>query len=74
MDNLRAVLNIVLSKIPPSIILDSRIQYDNITKDTFVRIAGYYMKHYTNNELENLFYYIPHPQRSQFYSFFLASS
>jgi hypothetical protein len=58
MDNLRAVLNIVLSKIPPSIILDSRIQYDNITKDTFVRIAGYYMKHYTNNELENLFYYI----------------
>ena len=43
MDNLRSVLNIVLSKIPPSMILDSKIQYDNITKDMFVRIAGYYI-------------------------------
>ena len=58
MDNLRSVLNIVLSKIPPSMILDSKIQYDNITKDMFVRIAGYYIKYYTNNELENLFHYI----------------
>lgn len=58
MDNLRSVLNIVLSKIPPSMILDSKIQYDNITKEMFVRIAGYYIKYYTNNELENLFHYI----------------
>lgn len=41
MDNLRSVLNIVLSKIPTSLIVNSEIQYDNINRDTFVKIAGY---------------------------------
>ena len=58
MDNLRSVLNIVLSKIPTSLIVNSEIQYDNITRDTFVKIAGYYLKYYSNDELDNLFDYI----------------
>lgn len=45
MDNLRSVLNIVLSKIPTSLIVNSEIQYDNINRDTFVKIAGYYLKY-----------------------------
>lgn len=51
MDNLRSVLNIVLSKIPTSLIVNSEIQYDNINRDTFVKIAGYYLKYYSNDEL-----------------------
>lgn len=58
MDNLRSVLNIVLSKIPTSLIVNSEVQYDNITRDTFVKIAGYYLKYYSNDELDNLFDYI----------------
>ena len=58
MDNLRSVLNIVLSKIPTSLILSSEVQYDNITRETFVKIAGYYLKHYSNDELDSLFNYI----------------
>lgn len=58
MDNLRTVLSIVLSKIPPAEILSNRIQYDDITKDKFVQLAGYYVKNYSNDELENLFSYI----------------
>lgn len=58
MDNLRSVLNIVLSKIPTSLIVNSEIQYDNITRDMFVKIAGYYIKYYSNDELNNLFDYI----------------
>lgn len=58
MDNLRSVLSIVLSKIPPGEILSHKIQYDNITKEKFVRLAGYYVKNYSNDELENLFSYM----------------
>lgn len=58
MNNLRSVLSIVLSKIPPYKILREEIQYDNITPEAFVQIAGYYVKNYSNDELENLFYYI----------------
>lgn len=65
MDNLRSVLNIVLSKIPTSLIVNSEIQYDNITRDTFVKIAGYYLKHYSNDELDNLFDYIRNEYEDQ---------
>ena len=58
MDNLRSVLSIVLSKIPPGEILNHKIPYDDITKEKFVQLAGYYVKNYSNDELENLFYYI----------------
>lgn len=65
MDNLRSVLNIVLSKIPTSLIVNSEIQYDNITRDTFVKIAGYYLKYYSNDELDNLFDYIKNEYEDQ---------
>lgn len=58
MDNLRSVLSITLSKIPPSRILSNEIVCDNITKDVFVNLAGYYVKNYSNDELEKMFYYI----------------
>lgn len=58
MDNLRSVLNITLSKIPPKEILNNKIYYNNITKDTFVKLAGYYVKRYSNDELDNLYSYI----------------
>lgn len=65
MDNLRSVLNIVLSKIPTSLIVNSEIQYDNITRDMFVKIAGYYIKYYSNDELNNLFDYIRNEYEDQ---------
>lgn len=65
MDNLRSVLNIVLSKIPTSLIVNSEVQYDNITRNTFVKIAGYYLKHYSNDELYNLFDYIRNEYEDQ---------
>ncbi len=58
MINLRSVLSIVLSKIPPGEILRNHIQYNNITKETFVKLAGYYVKNYSNDELDNLYSYI----------------
>lgn len=58
MQNLHSVLSIVLSKIPPGEILNDEIQFDNITMEKFVRLAGYYVKNYSNDELENLFSYI----------------
>ena len=58
MDNLRSVLSIVLGKIPSKKILTNQIQYNNITKDDFVKIFGYYVKDYSNDELENMFSYI----------------
>ena len=65
MDNLRSVLNIVLRKIPTSLIVNSEIQYDNINRDTFVKIAGYYLKYYSNDELDNLFDYIKNEYEDQ---------
>lgn len=65
MDNLRSVSNIVLSKIPTSLIVNSEIQYDNINRDTFVKIAGYYLKYYSNDELDNLFDYIKNEYEDQ---------
>lgn len=65
MDNLRSVLNIVLSKIPTSLIVNSEIQYDNINRDTFVKIAGYYLKYYSNDGLDNLFDYIKNEYEDQ---------
>lgn len=65
MDNLRSVLNIVLSKIPPSLIVNSEVQCDNITRETFVKIAGYYLKYYSNDELDNLFNYIRNEYEDQ---------
>ncbi len=58
MNNLHTVLSIVLSKIPPKEILSNKIQYDKITMEKFVQLAVYYVKNYTNDELESLFYYI----------------
>lgn len=58
MDNLRSVLSIVLSKIPPREILREEIHYDDITMEKFVKLAGYYVKNYSNDELGNLFSYI----------------
>lgn len=57
MDNLRAVLSIVLSRIPPREILKNHIRYNDITQDVFVKLSGYYVKNYSNDELENLFSY-----------------
>lgn len=58
MDNLRSVLSIVLSKIPPREILRNKIYYNDITKETFIKLAGYYVKNYSNDELDNLYSYI----------------
>lgn len=65
MNNLRSVLSIVLSKIPPRKILREEISYNNITRETFVQIAGYYVKNYSNDELENLFNYIQNEYEEQ---------
>ncbi|MBP3489063.1 MAG: hypothetical protein J6K53_11770 [Roseburia sp.] len=65
MDNLRSVLSIVLSKIPSREILNEKVQYDNITEENFVKLAGYYVKNYSNDELENLFYYIQNEYEEQ---------
>lgn len=58
MDNLRTVLSIVLSKIPPGKILREEIRYDDITKESFIKLAGYYVNNYSNDELDNLYSYI----------------
>lgn len=65
MDNLRTALNIVLSKIPPSEMLEAQIRYDDIDEKTFVRLAGYYITHYSNDELRNLFRYIENEYNEQ---------
>ncbi len=65
MNNLRTVLSIVLSKIPSSEILCNHIQYDHITMRSFVKLAGYYVKNYSNDELENLFEYIQNEYEEQ---------
>lgn len=65
MDNLRSVLSIALSRIPPGEILNGEIRYNNITKDTFVKLSGYYVKNYSNDELENLFSYIQNEYQEQ---------
>lgn len=57
MDNLRSVLSIVLSKIPSKEILENKILYNDITRDVFVKLSGYYVKNYSNDELDNLFSY-----------------
>lgn len=54
-----------MSKIPTSLIVNSEIQYDNINRDTFVKIAGYYLKYYSNDELDNLFDYIKNEYEDQ---------
>lgn len=58
MDNLRAVLGIILGKIPSREVLSDHIRYNNITKENFLHIARHYVKHYSNDELENLYYYM----------------
>lgn len=65
MDNLRSVLNIVLGKIPAGEILSERVSYNNITEESFVKLAGYYVKNYTNDELKNLFYYVQNAYNEQ---------
>lgn len=65
MDNLRTVLSIVLNRIPSNEILRGNIVYNNITKDIFVKLAGYYVKNYSNDELENLFRYIQNEYQEQ---------
>lgn len=65
MNNLRTVLSIVLSKIPSCEILCNYIQYDRITMRTFVKLAGYYVKNYSNDELQNLFEYIQNEYEEQ---------
>lgn len=65
MNNLRSVLSIVLSKIPSKSILCNEIQYDCITMNSFVKLAGYYVKNYSNDELENLFEYIQNEYEEQ---------
>lgn len=65
MDNLRSVLSIVLSKIPPQNILSNEIYYDKITQENFVKLAGYYVKNYSNDELENLFHYVKNEYEEQ---------
>lgn len=57
MDNLRSVLSIVLSKIPSKQILENKICYNDITQEIFVKLSGYYVKNYSNDELKNLFSY-----------------
>ena len=65
MDNLRSVLNIVLGKIPAGEILRERVSYNNITEESFVKLAGYYVKNYTNDELKNLFHYVQNAYNEQ---------
>lgn len=65
MDNLRAVLKIVLSKIPPDEILNESFSYDHITKNNFVKLAGYYVKNYSNDELGNMFSYFHNEYEEQ---------
>lgn len=65
MDNLRTVLSIVLSKIPSKEILCNHIQFDHITMQKFVKLAGYYVKNYSNDELENLFEYMQNEYEDQ---------
>lgn len=65
MDNLRAVLSIVLSKIPAGEILNESVPYNHITKENFVKLAGYYVKNYSNDELENMFYYLQNEYEEQ---------
>ena len=65
MDNLRSVLSIVLGRIPAGEILSERVTYNNITEESFVKLAGYYVKNYTNDELKNLFYYVQNAYNEQ---------
>lgn len=65
MDNIRSVLSIVLGKIPAREILTGKLHYDDITRDTFVKVSSYYVKNYSNDELENLFFYMVNEYEEQ---------
>ena len=65
MDNLRSVLSMTLSHIPPTEILNGSISYDNITMEIFVKLSSYYVKNYSNDELENLFLYAQNEYQEQ---------
>ena len=65
MDNLRSVLSMTLSHIPPTEILKGAISYDNITMEIFVKLSSYYVKNYSNDELENLFLYAQNEYKEQ---------
>ena len=58
MDNIRSILSITLSKIPASEILNGNVFYNHITLQNFVQLSSYYVKNYSNDELENLYSYI----------------
>lgn len=65
MDNLRSVLSIVLSKIPSNEILNGKISYNHMSKETFVKLTGYYVKNYSNDELENMYDYMQNEYEEQ---------
>ncbi len=58
MDNLRAVIKNVFCYISPEDILLQHTQYDNVSKDTFVKLGSGYISNYSNDELQNMYYFL----------------
>lgn len=65
MDNIRSILSITLSKIPSTEIFNGNISYNYSSLKQFVQLAGYYVKNYSNDELENLFSVVSNEYEAQ---------
>lgn len=55
MDNLRAIVRNLFCYIFPEDVLNGKVIFDNIDKDTFIKLGNGYIDRYTNDELENMF-------------------
>lgn len=58
MDNLRAVIKNLFCYISPQEILRENTTYDNINKDTFVKLGNSYINKYNSDEIHNMYDYL----------------
>lgn len=58
MDNIRRVIKILFRSVSSSEILSNNIDFNNITKENFLRWTNAYINQYSNNELANLYSFL----------------
>lgn len=58
MDNLRAVIKNIFCYISPEDILSEHTRYDDLSEDTFVKLGNGYIDRYSNDELQNMYYFL----------------
>lgn len=58
MDNLRAVVKNLFSRISPYEILKGNTIYDHLDENTFLQLGSGYIMNYSNDELRNMYYFL----------------